>query len=208
MTRARSFVVAVGLLLGVVATGAQSPTLSVELAHNSPNEQRAKDQLERLLKEYDLSRWIFTKKIRIEQFVQPHSHPVLTLNTRSVTNDRRVLANFVHEQIHWFLTGKSGNTKKAIAGVKRLYPDAPDTPAKGGAANRESTYLHLIVCQLEFESIRTLLGAEQAAAVIRETITDGQSGLGYYWIYQKVLDDQEQLSGLIRQHELTLPGMP
>lgn len=109
-TRARSFLVAVGLRLGAVAA-AQSPTLSIELAHNSPNEQRAKDQLDRLLKEYDLSRWIFTKKIRIEQFVQPHSHPVLT-------------------------------------------------------------------------------------------------GLGYHWIYQKVLDDQEQLSGLIRQHKLTLPSMP
>src|SRR5436309_13178577 len=152
-TLSRSFVVTVGVLVGAVAA-AQNPTLSIELVHNSPNEQRAKDQLERLLKEHDLSRWIFTKKIRIEQFVLPHSHPILTLNTRSVTNDRRALANFVHEQIHWFLTRRSGDANKAIADLQRLYPDAPDTLAEGGAANRQSTYLHLIVCQLEFESIR------------------------------------------------------
>jgi hypothetical protein len=89
-----------------------------------------------------------------------------------------------------------------------LYPDAPDNTAKGGAASRRSTYLHLVVCQLEFESVRALLGAEPAAAVIREAISEGQSGLGYFWIYQKVLDDQERLSGLIREHKLTLPGMP
>jgi hypothetical protein len=196
-----------GLLLGAVLA-AQRTTLSIELANNSPNEQRAREQLERLLNEYDLSRWIFTKKIRIEQFVQPHSHPVLTLNTRSLMNDRRVLANFVHEQIHWFLNGKSGDTNKAIASLKRLYPDAPDAPAKGGAANSQSTYLHLVVCQLEFESIRTLLGAEQAAEVLREAIAFGQSGPGYHWIYQTVLDDQQRLSEVIRRHKLTLPGMP
>jgi hypothetical protein len=36
---------------------------------------------------------------------------------------------------------------------------------------------------------------------------EGASGLGYQWIYQKVLDDQDQLSQLIRKHKLTLPGM-
>jgi hypothetical protein len=204
--RAHSLVVAAGLAFGSVA-GAQTPTISIDLAHGSPNEQRAKDQLERLLKEYDLSRWIFTKKVRIEQFVRPHSHPVLTLNTRSIDNDRRTLANFVHEEIHWFLAGKSG-ANTAIADAGKLYPDAPAALADGGSGSRQSTTLHLIVCQLEFESMRALLGADQAVAVLKESITEGPSGLGYHWIYQKVLEDQDRLSRLIRQHKLTLPGLP
>ena len=123
-------------------------------------------------------------------------------------DDRRVLANFVHEQIHWFLVSKNQNTNKAMAAVKRLYPNAPDSPAKGGAASRQSTHLHLIVCQLEFESLRVLLGAEQATAVVQQEIVFGQSGPGYHWIYQKVLDDQAQLAKVIRDHALTLPGVP
>jgi hypothetical protein len=59
-----------------MSTTAQTPTISNELAHDSSGEQRAKDQLERLLKEYDLSRWIFTKKVRIEQFVRPHAESI------------------------------------------------------------------------------------------------------------------------------------
>jgi hypothetical protein len=110
--RAHSLVVAAGLAFGSVAT-AQTPTISIELAHNSPDEQRAKDQLERLLKNYDLSRWIFTKKVRIEQFVRPHSHPVLTLNTRSIGNDQRALASFVHEEVHWLSTRKCSTIRIA-----------------------------------------------------------------------------------------------
>lgn len=198
-----------GLLAAAQTPAAQTSAVSIELANNSPNEQKAKEQLERLLKEYDMTRWIFTKRIRIEQRVQPHSHPVLTLNTRSIDNDRRALTNFVHEQIHWFLAGRPRETNDAIRDVKRLYPDAPDNPTKGGARNKDSTWLHLVVCQLEFESARVLFGEEQAMVLMKHIIDESQTlNLGYFWIYQKVLDDQQRLSAVIRTHKLALPGMP
>jgi hypothetical protein len=198
----------IALLLFVSpAAAGETPKISIELAQNSANEQLAKSQLERLLKERDMSRWIFTKKIRIEQGVRPRSHPVLTLNTRHVTNDRLALASFVHEQIHWFLSKKSGDVRKAIAAMRSTYPDAPESLAIGGAGTSESTYLHLIVCHLEYVSMRTLVGADAAAAAMRESIALGQTGLGYHWIYQKVLDDHDKLSGLVQRHKLKLPGV-
>ncbi len=197
-----------GVVLAGSVEAAETPAVSIELVHNSADEQQVKDQLERLLKQYDLSRWIFTKKIRIEQGTRPHSHPVLTLNTRYTTNDRLMLAGFVHEQIHWFLVGKGRDASKAIAEAAQRYSNAPERIADGGAGNRGSTTLHLVVCQLEFESLRALLGADAATAVVQEQIKEGASGLGYQWIYQKVLDDQDQLSQVIRKHKLTLPGMP
>jgi len=206
--RALSLALALGLLLGS-GVAAETPAISIELANNTPNEQRAKEQLEQLLKQYDLSRWIFTKKIRIDQSVRPHSHPVLTLNTRHNGKDQHVLADFLHEQIHWFVADRFGDGKKAIDDVMRLYPGAPDAMGAGGAGTQASTYLHVIVCDLEFESVKALLGAEAADAVIRESIAEAQSaGLGYYWIYQKVLDDQETLKAVIKKHKLTLPGVP
>ena len=208
MTRTRFLIAAAGLLVSAAAV-AKTPALSIELATSSAAEQQAKDQLERLFKEHDLSRWIFTKKIRIEQKARPHSHPVLTLNTRYVTNDGLALSGFVHEQIHWFLAGKPKDFGKALADVDKLYPDAPEAFEAGGSGTRQSTILHLLVCELELESMRALLGAEQGTAVIRGVLADAQSsGLGYHWIYQTVLDDQDKLSAVLRQHKLALPGLP
>jgi hypothetical protein len=47
-----------GVVLAGSVAAAETPAVSIELAHNSANEQQVKDQLERLLKEYDMSRWI------------------------------------------------------------------------------------------------------------------------------------------------------
>ena len=195
------------VVFGASPAAAETPAVSIELAHDSAREQQARDQIERLLKQYDLSRWIFTKKILIDQSQRPHSHPVLTLNARYTTNDHLMLSGLVHEQIHWFLVAKGRDANKAIAEAGQRYPDAPDGVADGGAGNRGSTTLHLVVCQLEFESMRALLGPDAATAILREQIAEGQSGLGYQWIYQKVIDDQDQLSKLIRKHKLTLPGL-
>ena len=209
MRTAFATLVAAVLVLGAShAVVAKTPKITIELAHDSMEERAAKEQLERLFVQYDLSRWIFTKTVRIEQGVRPHSHPVLTLNTRGLGNDGRALASFLHEQIHWFLADRSRNTSKTMEAMRKAYPTAPDGLITGGANNSNSTYLHLIVCELEFESIRSLLGNEAASAVIREQIALGQTGLGYYWIYQTVLDDQAKLSALIRQNGLALPGVP
>src|SRR5689334_16523468 len=110
-----------GTAFGAAMAAAKTPMISIELAHNSIREQQAKAQLERLLDEYDLSSWIFTRKTRIEDGTRPHSHPILTLNTRYITNDRLSLASFVHEQIHWFLDAKGRGASKAIAEAARRH---------------------------------------------------------------------------------------
>ena len=75
--------------------------IEISLKNASKSEAQTKEQLEVLLQRHDVSKWLFTRKILIEDNVIPHSHPVLTLSTR----DRGdvLLATFVHEQIHWFL---------------------------------------------------------------------------------------------------------
>lgn len=44
-------------------------------------EERARDQLRRLHARYALDPWIFTREVKIEAGMEPHSMPVLTLNT-------------------------------------------------------------------------------------------------------------------------------
>src|SRR5439155_26050565 len=94
----RSVVIIAMLLCGCLAAGAQTPKLKVTLKNGAALEQRKKDQIERLAGQYDLKKWTLTREVIIEQGVQPHSTPVLTLNGRFLDNDDLALAQYVHEQ--------------------------------------------------------------------------------------------------------------
>ncbi|MCR9212184.1 MAG: hypothetical protein NXI13_00590 [Proteobacteria bacterium] len=56
---------------------------------------------------YDLSRWEYTKKVRIAPYEIPHSHPILTLNSQYAigpgADEDLILATYIHEQLHWAL---------------------------------------------------------------------------------------------------------
>jgi hypothetical protein len=166
----------------------------ISLKNNSESESRTKERLQKILRQYDLSRWTFTKKILIEDKVIPHSHPVLTLSTRG--DEDALLSTFVHEQIHWFLDENSGRTEKAKAELKALYPTVPVGPPDG-ARNEGSTYLHLIVNYLEYEAMRELLGEEKAGKLLE--------GKGYYkWIYKTVLTDTGRIREVVERNRLRI----
>jgi hypothetical protein len=100
-----------------LGTSAQAQ-VTIELASNTALEQRGQAQLERLLGTYDLSPWLFTRAVRIESYVIPHSHPVLTLNTRYLDNDTAQVATFIHEQLHWFLVQREAPADSALAELR------------------------------------------------------------------------------------------
>jgi hypothetical protein len=181
------------------ATYAQS-TLEISLRHNSEKELQTKQQLEKLLKDYKLGKWIFTKKVLIdEQERIPHSHPVLTLTTGNVNRDSAfLLSSFIHEQIHWFEEAHFSQTQKALEELKAVYPDAPSGPPDG-ARDRESTYLHIIVCYLEYEGMKELVGQEKAREVIKVL-----SQYFYKWIYRTVLEDERKIKAVVEKYKLKI----
>src|SRR5262249_41281436 len=97
-------------------------------------EAQTKEQLLRLLKTYDVSRWIFTKSIVIDERAIPHSHPVLTLHARHLQDDELLLSTFVHEQFHWFWcrtkrkgTRRSRSCARCFRRSRRVGPKARRT---------------------------------------------------------------------------------
>src|SRR5262252_392202 len=100
------------LVLLSISSSAQDK-LDISLKSGSPAETQTREQLQRLLKTYDLSKWIFTKSILIDEKSIPHSHPVLTLHTRHLKDDDELLSTYLHEQLHWFLVRHSEQTKAA-----------------------------------------------------------------------------------------------
>ena len=186
-------------LCAVVPTAAAGQ-VTIELASSTPLEQRGREQLQRLLATYDLSPWLFTRALRIESYEIPHSHPVLTLNTRYLENDTAQVATFIHEQLHWFLIERGAATDSAVAEVRRMFPKVPGGPPEG-AKDEESTYLHLLVCTLELEGTASIFGDP----VARRTLEGWRH---YTWVYRQVLDRTDTLKRVLRSHGLVPSRAP
>lgn len=162
----------------------QNPNLNITYAHNSPTEKAAGQQLLNLFATYpDMVKWVYTKNVIIDDSTWiPHSHPVLTINTEFLNADDEQLATFVHEQLHWLEDARGQEREKAIEELQSLYPKVPVRGGQG-ARNEYSTYLHLIVCDLEFQALTLLIGEQRSRDLL--------SNKGYYrWIYDKVLNDR------------------
>lgn len=174
--------------------------IEIAVKKGSKGEQETREQLQRLLKTYDLSRWTFTRSIIIEEGAIPHSHPVLTLSTRHVRDDELLLSTFVHEQAHWFLTQNDKATQEAKKELRVMFPKAPVSFPEG-ASDEESTYLHLLVIYLEYRADRELLGELKARQVMDFWATDH-----YTWIYRTVLEHAREIGNLALKHKL-IPGI-
>jgi hypothetical protein len=170
--------------------------LDISLKSGSQSEIQTKEQLQRLYKTYDLSKWIFTKSILIDEKSIPHSHPILTLHTRHLKDDDLLLSTFVHEQLHWFLVQKDKETKEAIKEVRALFPKVP-VGFPEGARDEESTYLHLLVNYLEYRADRELLGELRAKQVMDFWATDH-----YKWVYRTVLERTRDIGNIAFKHKL------
>jgi len=171
-------------------------SLDITLKHGTPEEARTRDQLQRLLATHDLSPWIYTKAIVIDERAIPFSHPVLTLHTRHAKDDELLLSTFVHEQLHWFLAERRKATDEAIVDLRRLFPNVPAGGA-AGARDEYSTYLHLLVCYLEQQADLRVLGELRTKQVMDFWATDH-----YTWVYQTVIGRSRDIGQIMREKKL------
>lgn len=193
MSLTRLLPVCLGLLLCPGLAPAQGK-VEISLKNQSKSEEQTRERLQKLLGQYDLSKWLFTRKVMVEDGVIPHSHPILTMNTRE--DGDVLLATFVHEQIHWFLDDHDAQTEQAKTELRAIYPKVPVGPPNG-ARNEESSYLHLIVTWLEYEAMRELVGPARARTVF-------EAKRYYRWIYQTVLSDGPKIKAVIEKHRLMI----
>src|SRR3954452_13624522 len=184
---------------------AQAPPtgLDIKLAHGDAAEAQTRDQLLRLLKSYDVERWIFTRSLVIDSTpgVIPHSHPVLTLNTRHRKDDDLLLSTFVHENLHHFLTQHAEQTDAAKRELRKIFPKLP-VGYPDGADSEDSGYLHLIVNYLEYQADKELLGDLRAFTVFQFWTVDH-----YRWLYRRIFENGYQIGPVVRKHGL-IPGAP
>ena len=188
--------VAWAFFLLAAAGGTCAAPVSIVLAHGSEGEHQTKAQLERLISRYDLSPWIFSDRVAIDERSTPHSHPVVTLHTRHRNDDELLLSTFVHEQLHWYVTRHHAQAVAAVAELKRAYADIP-VGFPVGSEDEEGNYYHLIVIWLEYRADRALLGELRARQVMEFWREDH-----YTWLYSLVLKDQRAIGDILRRESL------
>jgi hypothetical protein len=171
------------LLLSTFVRGQQ---IKIVLKNNSEKETKGKEQLERIIKKFPdaIKMCITTDTVVIDEFTKiPHSHPVITLNTNYLWSDTAQLAMLLHEGLHWKVEAMPLQAEKAIEEFTRMFPEAPDKGPLGGQ-NLYSTYLHLVVCDLELQALEFAIGTIDARKRLRRKPF-------YKWIYEKVVNNQD-----------------
>ena len=145
--------------------------IDVDLDHARREGERVRDMLPALRRRHDLSRFEYTRIVRIVPGGDTFSHPMLTLGNRFADNEDLLLSTYLHEQMHWYLWHLGTPERDPVAPffdeLVRRYPEAP-TELPDGARNYEATYLHLVINWLEVAATSELIGRERACARCRD----------------------------------------
>ncbi len=171
----------------------------VRLATGSPAEVVTKVSLDSLLDRLDLSRFLITDEVVIQDGVVPHSHPVLTLTT-GYPHEAALLSSYIHEQMHWWSMacpgGKDGRDDivlRDLGATLSLPLEPPD-----GSGDEISNLIHIHVCWLELEALAQLRGdawAEERVLRIPH----------YRAIYAAAVEHRALLRSAFEEAEMNLP---
>jgi hypothetical protein len=157
-----------------------------------------------ILDRYDLDRWFYTDRVRIERDVTPHSHPVLTLNTRyGADQEIELVSTYIHEQLHWFWS-HTYHRDRALAVLEQFaerYPGLPVGPPEG-CRSAFSNNLHVGINALELLAMESLIGAEEAKSLML-------AWPFYRAVYALVVRERDAVLALLQERDLLPPeGAP
>jgi hypothetical protein len=154
-----------------------------------------KQNLLHLAQVYDLQPFFYTKIIQINSSAIPHSHPILTLNTKYSDYPKKILSTFLHQEFYWWAAAHKAHMDAAAKSLKKLFPKAPIIRGE----NPQSTYNRLIVGHLEFKALSFYLGNKEARGIIYSLMKKDNV---YPWVYKQVLDKDAVIKKVIQKNNL------
>jgi hypothetical protein len=158
-------------------------------------EEQRKDQMLRLAGQYDLKKYTITRDIVIERGAINHSYPALTLNLRFLDDDDLALSAYVHEQGHWYLMERHrAETPRLQEDLQSTFPNLEYRQPEGDG-ELQSSYFHIAVCMLEWQSMEELVGQKRARRVI-----DWKQKDHYKGIYALLLERREQVEAVLNRN--------
>jgi hypothetical protein len=165
--------------------------MNITTKNNNEAELITKETLERILKTYDLIKYIRCNEVIIEQGATGKAYPIIRLSAWRADSEEGLLAQFLHEQFHWIAEGKVEEMRNAMSEVKDIFPNAPIDKPEGGGSEK-STYTHLIVCRLELLALGKILGEEKALKIV-------SGNRNYTWIRKMVIERGSEIDPIIEK---------
>jgi len=114
--------------------------MNISTFNNREDELKTVELLREIISNYSVPE--FTEEILVRDGAIPHSHPILTLNTRQ-SDKLGLLQTLVHEQFHWYVQTRP-KYKECVAHLKDIYQDDGEHNKSGNYPN--SYWEHIIVC--------------------------------------------------------------
>ncbi|MDQ3018693.1 MAG: hypothetical protein M3Q64_02385 [bacterium] len=148
--------------------------------------------LETILEKYQLDTYIRCSNIIIELDGRGYAFPYITLSAWKKGKEENLLAQFLHEQLHWIEKELEELFYRAIEELKTIFTNVPINKPEGGGSEK-STYTHLIVCRFELLALAELLGKESAFRIV-----SGNSN--YTWIRKTAINEGEMIDQVIRKY--------
>lgn len=141
----------------------KSAQIEITSKNGLPEEEQTVENVRELYEAFPIPR--FTNRIVIEKGSRPHSHPVLTLNTRLISDKLNLLQTVTHEQLHWFAR-EQPRYKACIDFLKSKYPDDGERNQSG--THPDSYWEHIIVCFNTRHALMQWLQADEIRHVYRQ----------------------------------------
>ncbi len=171
--------------------------VDIRTTHGSEREQEGADALRAVIAEHDVRRFLLTDAVWVNGEIRGgFSHPLTLSPGTLLRGPLDALTTFLHEQMHWV---QGPGLDAATTEAAERWPDPPPLPE--GAHSAQSSWLHLIVCTLEYMAVGELIGSVAAAALLRRQ-------KHYGWMYGKIIADPGWFADLLGRHGLAVPDAP
>lgn len=185
------------LLISCANTKKVETALSLDIQEVKPSTDTEQTRIEilHLARKYDLSSFLYSKKIIIDPTVKKTRwKPTITLNTRYKDHPHRLLAQLLHEELHWWMRDHQEKVQVAIPQLKSTFRGAPKIE---GSGDPDSTYRHLLICWMEFRALSKYVGEETASEVLGHFVKERR----FPWIYSRILKDHRKIEKIVRKYE-------
>jgi len=140
--------------------------LVVQVTRLAPEALKAHALLNDLCARYDVGPFIFTTRVRIDPGGVARPRPVLTLGTDSIDDPPRFLAEFLGQQILWFLAGRPVETGRAATALKARFPEFYQQNPEL-ESNEAALYHRVAAAWLEMRALGRFFSTDEVEDILR-----------------------------------------
>lgn len=171
--------------------------LIIQVSEISAQTMRARNALDQLCRRFDLGPYIVVSRIRIASGGARAGGTLLTLDAASAADPDLLLAEFLHRQMLFRLGESPAAAEQAVGDLAAAFPELAESVA-GTIPDAPQAYRILAAAALELAALTRLVGAEEAAELVR-------SHAALRPLYRLLLRNAAAISEILTKRGLAVP---